>query len=70
MHEAVANGHLNIVKLLLDAGAIVDAPGGDDMITPLHDAILCGRLEIAEVCYGYLGKFIEYFLTWQGGEHT
>ncbi|KAF6776154.1 hypothetical protein AHF37_04507 [Paragonimus kellicotti] len=39
LHEAVLHGHRDIAEALLKAGATVDAPGGPDLDTPLHDAI-------------------------------
>ncbi|KAF5398869.1 BRCA1-associated RING domain protein 1 [Paragonimus heterotremus] len=39
LHEAVLYGHRDVAEALLKAGATVDAPGGPDLDTPLHDAI-------------------------------
>ncbi|KAF8568094.1 hypothetical protein P879_08029 [Paragonimus westermani] len=39
LHEAVLHGHRDVAEALLKAGATVDAPGGPDLDTPLHDAI-------------------------------
>ena len=47
-HEACAGGFTEIVELLLDAGADVNATASDD-ITPLHDAATEGFIDIAKV---------------------
>lgn len=41
----------DIVRFLLDRGAVVDDPGGQgcEGITPLHDALNCGHFEVAEL---------------------
>lgn len=41
----------DIVRFLLDHGAVVDDPGGQgcEGITPLHDALNCGHFEVAEL---------------------
>ncbi|KAK2503088.1 hypothetical protein MC885_018775 [Smutsia gigantea] len=51
LHEACNYGHLDIVRFLLDRGAVVDDPGGQgcEGITPLHDALNCGHFEVAEL---------------------
>ncbi|XP_045633324.1 tonsoku-like protein isoform X1 [Ursus americanus] len=51
LHEACNYGHLDIVRFLLDHGAVVDDPGGPgcEGITPLHDALHCGHFEVAEL---------------------
>ncbi|XP_042779840.1 tonsoku-like protein isoform X4 [Panthera leo] len=51
LHEACNYGHLDIVRFLLDHGAVVDDPGGQgcEGITPLHDALNCGHFEVAEL---------------------
>ncbi|XP_039109989.1 tonsoku-like protein isoform X2 [Hyaena hyaena] len=51
LHEACNYGHLDIVRFLLDHGAVVDDPGGQgcEGITPLHDALTCGHFEVAEL---------------------
>uniref|UniRef100_A0A915KKV2 BRCT domain-containing protein n=1 Tax=Romanomermis culicivorax TaxID=13658 RepID=A0A915KKV2_ROMCU len=46
LHEAARRGDNKIVELLLKRGAVVDAVGGDEFLTPLHEAIINGRLEI------------------------
>uniref|UniRef100_A0A8I3NHN2 Tonsoku-like protein n=2 Tax=Canis lupus familiaris TaxID=9615 RepID=A0A8I3NHN2_CANLF len=54
LHEACNYGHLDIVRFLLDHGAVVDDPGGEgcEGITPLHDALTCGHFEVAELLIG------------------
>lgn len=44
----------DIVRFLLDHGAVVDDPGGEgcEGITPLHDALTCGHFEVAELLIG------------------
>ncbi|XP_029778912.1 tonsoku-like protein isoform X1 [Suricata suricatta] len=51
LHEACNYGHLDIVRFLLDHGAVVDDPGGPgcEGLTPLHDALTCGHFEVAEL---------------------
>ncbi|XP_061028188.1 tonsoku-like protein [Eubalaena glacialis] len=51
LHEACNYGHLDIVRFLLDHGAVVDDPGGQgcEGITPLHDALNCGHFEVAQL---------------------
>ncbi|MEJ2111162.1 MAG: ankyrin repeat domain-containing protein [Acidobacteriota bacterium] len=48
LHTASRNGHTEIVKLLLEAGANVDATGNDD-VTALHAASQNGHAEIVEL---------------------
>jgi len=47
-HEAVTKGFAEVVELLLDAGALVDVPGVDNM-TPLHEAVASGRTAIVRM---------------------
>jgi ankyrin repeat protein len=43
---AAAEGHLEVVKLLLENGAIVENPGSRTGLTPLHAAAAAGRTEM------------------------
>jgi ankyrin repeat protein len=45
---ASREGHIEVVQLLLDRGADVNAQD-DDLSTPLHFAARCGDLQVAEV---------------------
>ena len=47
LHTACQEGHLEIVKLLLQAGAGVDVGDGIDNSTPLHSACEGGQKEVA-----------------------
>lgn len=47
-HEASNHGHVEIVELLLDYGAPLNSAGLDN-ITPLHDAVMNGKLEVVKV---------------------
>ena len=47
LHTASENGHLEIVKLLLQAGAGVDVGDGTYNSTPLHSACEGGQKEVA-----------------------
>lgn len=38
LHQAALNGHVEIVKVLLEAGADVNAKSGRSGLTPLHEA--------------------------------
>lgn len=50
LHDAALKGHYEIVKLLLDHGAIIDIRSGvDDLDTPLIDATSRGHLEIVKL---------------------
>jgi len=49
LHDAVWAGETEIVKLLLDAGASVNASHTEAGSTPLHYAIITNRVEIAEL---------------------
>lgn len=48
LHEASNHGHVEIVKLLIAAGAKIDDPGGPGCggITPLLDAATCGHMAL------------------------
>lgn len=48
-HEACNHGHVTIAELLLDNGAIVNLPGGPEHETPLHDAVVNGKLQVARL---------------------
>ena len=48
LHSAAAAGQTEVVRLLLDRGAAVDA-GDSDLSTPLDVAALRGHLETAEL---------------------
>ncbi|PSN40842.1 hypothetical protein C0J52_19556 [Blattella germanica] len=50
--EAVNNGFIDIVELLLKYGAMVSVPGYEN-ITPLHEAVSNGRLEIIKLLMKY-----------------
>ena len=41
--------HLDLVRLLLDAGANPNIPGGDENYTPLHEAVEVGSIDIVEI---------------------
>ena len=47
-HECCNHGHLDVVTLLLDHGALVNTPGFDND-TPLHDAVTNGHVRIASL---------------------
>jgi len=53
LHQCTAHGHLDIIMLLLDAGADVNSADHQN-ITPLHQAIIHGNKDAAELllCYG------------------
>lgn len=46
-HEACNHGFVEIAKLLLDNGALVNVPSQKDNITPLHDALINDQMQIA-----------------------
>jgi ankyrin repeat protein len=47
LHEvADKEGGLEVLQLLLDHGADPNVPGGEDNVTPLHDAAALGCVEI------------------------
>ena len=47
LHMAAQDGHVEVVKVLLDHGAEVDATN-DSGQTPLHRAAACGHAQTAE----------------------
>lgn len=46
-HEACNHGFVEITKLLLDNGALVNVPSQNDNIMPIHDALINDQLHIA-----------------------
>jgi ankyrin repeat protein len=44
---------MEMAQLLLDAGAMVDVPGGDIRETPLHDAVQSRRNDIVTLLLKY-----------------
>ena len=48
LHAAARNGHLNPVKLLLEAGAETDPQTEADRITPLHFASAGGHMDVVQ----------------------
>merc|ERR1711963_484799 len=44
LHEVAQRNHLDLVRLLLEAGANPNVPGGDENYTPLHDAVEAGHV--------------------------
>ena len=53
LHHCTAQGHLELIMLLLDAGTDVNS-ADHQSITPLHQAIIHGNKDAAELllCYG------------------
>ena len=49
LHEVAQRNHVDLLSLLLDAGANPNVPGGDDKYTPLHDAVEAGHVEIVKL---------------------
>ena len=49
LHEVAQRNHVGLLRLLLDAGANPNVPGGDDNYTPLHDAADAGHVEIIKL---------------------
>ena len=47
-HEACNHGHLEVAKVLLNNGALVNVPGLDND-TPLHDAVVNNHVEVASL---------------------
>ena len=70
MHEACNHGYTEIVMLLLDSGAYVNASGmGGD--TPLHDAVVNNHLEVCllqimsnALCTPALYMYIHVHVMW------
>ena len=48
LHEVAQRSHVELVRLLLDHEANPNVPGGDENVTPLHDAILSGNADIVQ----------------------
>jgi len=48
LHFAARQGHLDVVKSLLEAGAEIDRPTGGDKTTPLLIAIINGHFDVAK----------------------
>jgi len=49
LYAAAKNGHLEVVKLLVDHKADVNASCTDDGTTPLHAAAQTGRLDVVKL---------------------
>ncbi|XP_058807666.1 tonsoku-like protein [Phymastichus coffea] len=51
LHEASNHGHIDIVRLLVKAGANVNNPGGPlcEGVTPLHDAAANGHIDVVHI---------------------
>ena len=49
LHEVAQRNHLELVRLLLEAGANPNIPGGDENYTPLHDAVEAGHVETVKL---------------------
>ena len=49
MHTASSRGHLDVVQMLLEAGAKIDEPRTQDGTTPLFDAVQGGHLHIVRL---------------------
>ena len=47
-HECCNHGHIDVATVLLDHGAVANAPGLDGD-TPLHDAVANGHFEVARL---------------------
>lgn len=47
-HEACNRGFVDVATLLLDFNATIDMPGGDNE-TPLHDAVINGRVDCVKL---------------------
>ena len=47
-HEACNHGFTEVVELLLQNGAYIDDVAGDDMDTPLHDAVSNNHIEVVK----------------------
>ena len=46
LHEACNHGYEEIVKLLINNGAYIDATAGEDKDTPLHDAVTNNHIDV------------------------
>ena len=44
-HETCNQGDVVLTELLLDAGALINVPGGPESDTPLHDAVANGHVD-------------------------
>lgn len=53
LHLCIRRGDLHVMLLLLDSGAEVNAKDSD-FVSPLYQAVVCGRAECLELllCYG------------------
>ena len=49
LHRAAANGHKEVVGVLLDAGADIATSNDANGRTPLHCAVMHGRMGVAEL---------------------
>jgi ankyrin repeat protein len=58
LHLAARNGHLDIVKLLVDSNADINTRDADDE-TPLDAAVTNGKLEVASFLAGLMGVELE-----------
>jgi ankyrin repeat protein len=45
LHMAASNGHVDVIRVLLEAGANINAQAGTSGATPLHDAVLARGLK-------------------------
>jgi ankyrin repeat protein len=48
LHYAARGGHLAVVRVLLDAGAAVNAATAAGLATPLHRAAFCGHAAVVD----------------------
>ena len=48
-HEACNHGNTSIAGLLLDDGAVINAVGGPDNDSPLHDAVFNYRIHCIQL---------------------
>jgi ankyrin repeat protein len=55
LHDASMRGHVNIVRVLLDAGAIVDAQN-DFEVTPLQCAFQYERVDVSQLLIDWGAK--------------
>ncbi|CAB3365286.1 Hypothetical predicted protein [Cloeon dipterum] len=49
LHEAAQSNRVDIAQLLLERGAKVNAAGGEEYLSPLHDAVSAGYKEMVEL---------------------